>query len=591
MSDYERQRLQALRQLNLLDTPPSESFDRITRLASQLFRMPVAAISLTDHDRQWFKSRTGTELRELPRYRSPCSDVSAASKTIIIEDFQESPCYRDSPQAQLGLRFYAGAPLRTHDGYTLGTICVLDYMPHSMSQEDIRRLEDLSAMVMAQIDLQHALGRIDPTTGLPNRSQFVEDLDDLERDSPGTQRFALFVELVDIVQVSTLNRVMGPSHVDELTREGRQRLETRLSKRDKLYAVGPCQYVILLAPGCEQIAARKIARQLDQALGILNRSENLPVTVRPVVGIAPFLTGHIPACDILRIAHGAGQDARAHESGEAVYSPSLDSRHQRRFTLLTDLRQALHGSDELHLVYQPRVAIESGQCTGAEALLRWRHPQLGDISPREFIPLVENTPLARGLTAWVVRSVIAQAADWHRQGLMLKVSANVMASNLEEENFTGQLLDWLAQYQLPPGALELELTESTLVSNRRAVRQQLNALTRAGIRIAIDDFGTGYSSLSYLLKIPANVVKIDRAFTTRREGEKRREILLKAMIDLAHGLGYQTVAEGFAPSDMIDTLRQLGCDEAQSHIISKPLAANAFRSWHQDYGAGRGLQA
>lgn len=578
MSHYEEERLRALRQLNLLDTPPSECFDRITRMASQLFDLPVAAVSLTDEDRQWFKSRVGTELWELPRHRSPCSGVSADCDVLVIEDFLESDCYRDSPQAQLGLRFYAGAPLLTRDGYTLGTMCVLGYEPRSVTEDEIQTLCDLSAMVMAQIELQQALGRVDPVTGMPNASQLGDDLDDLSRDFPGGDCFALLIELLDIVQINTLTRVAGPSLVDNLARSASRHLQSQITSEDRLYCIGPCQFLLLRrSRGSEAI--RQKAVQLHDHIQKLNRLETIPATAQPAVGIVPFVLGETRAEDVLRLAHSACQDARKREKPAATYSRSLDAGFQRRFTLLTDMQQAVEDMDQLNLVFQPRVDLDTGACVGAEALLRWQHPELGNVSPAELIPLVENTPQARHLTNWVIQTAIRQAAQWHQQGLTLPVSVNVMASNLEEIGFTDQLLQYLGNWDLPPSAIELELTESALVSSRQRVRKQLKQLEAAGIRIAIDDFGTGYSSLSYLQSIPAEAVKIDRVFMNWRKEEKHRRTLLKGIINLSRELGYRTIAEGCAPQEMLQTLRQFGCDEAQSFAISEPLEPGDFEAW------------
>lgn len=578
MSNYEHERLRALKQLNLLDTPPSECFDRITRMASQLFDLPVAAVSLTDRNRQWFKSRVGTELRELPRHRSPCSGVSASSEVLVIEDFQESEHYRESPQAQLGLRFYAGAPLLTRDGYTLGTLCVLGYQPRSVTQDEIRNLSDLSAMVMAQIELQQALGRVDPPTGLPNGTQLSEDLKDLSRDSPGRQCHALLIELLDMVQINTLSRVMGPAMADELAREGGRHLRSRMTREDKLYYVGPCQFLVLSQARQSETIQRK-ARQLHDDIHKLNHLEAIPARVQPAVGIVPFILGDTPSDDVLRLAHGACQDARQREKPTAAYSRTLDSDFRRRFTLMSDMHQALDAPDQLSLVFQPRIALDSGECVGAEALLRWQHPTLGNIPPGELIPLIENTPQARTLTNWVIRTAIRQAAQWHQRGLELPVSINVMASNLEDRGFTDRLLQYLEHWDLAPNTIELELTESALVSSRQMVRSQLKQLEAAGIRIAIDDFGTGYSSLAYLQAIPADAVKIDRAFMNWRKTEKHRRTLLKGIINLSRELGYRTVAEGCAQGEMLQTLRNMGCDEVQSFSISQPLAPAALEAW------------
>ncbi|RZM17558.1 MAG: GAF domain-containing protein, partial [Sphingomonas sp.] len=173
MSDHhEEARLDALYQLKLLDTLASEGFDRITRMASQIFGLPVAAVSLTDRDRQWFKSRVGVEHRSIPRDKAPCAQVAESTQPLVIEDFQADACYADSVLGRAGTRFYAGAPLVTSEGYGLGSLCVLGTEPRKATEAELAALVDLAAMVMAQIELQHAFGRIDPVTGMPTRNQF-----------------------------------------------------------------------------------------------------------------------------------------------------------------------------------------------------------------------------------------------------------------------------------------------------------------------------------------------------------------------------------------------------------------------------------
>ena len=177
IAQNEEARLDALRRLNLLDTAPSEAFDRITRMASQLFGLPIAAVSLTDHDRQWFKSRIGVEHTSIPRDKAPCAEVAESSDFLVIPNMLDDPWYRDSLLARNGIRFYAGVPLTTREGHGLGSMCVLGTEPRQISASELTSLTDLAAMVMAQIELQHAFGRIDPLSGFPNRTQFMEDLD------------------------------------------------------------------------------------------------------------------------------------------------------------------------------------------------------------------------------------------------------------------------------------------------------------------------------------------------------------------------------------------------------------------------------
>ena len=175
-SQAEDARLAALHQLGLLDTAPTEAFDRITRMASQLFGLPIAAVSLTDSDRQWFKSRVGVDHCSIPRDRAPCAQVAESSHDLVIPDLLLDPCFRDSVLASAGVRFYAGAPLTTREGFCLGAMCVLGPEPRQTSEAEMASLHDLAAMVMAQIELQHAFGRVDPLSGLPNHNQFIEDL-------------------------------------------------------------------------------------------------------------------------------------------------------------------------------------------------------------------------------------------------------------------------------------------------------------------------------------------------------------------------------------------------------------------------------
>lgn len=177
MSDRDEDaRLGALRQLNLLDTGPSESFDRITRMASQIFGLPISAVSLTDRDRQWFKSRVGVEHRSIPRDKAPCAQVAESARPVLIPDLLADEVYANSVLADQGVRFYAGAPLVTREGFGLGALCVLGTEPRTASDAEMAALGDLAEMVMSQIELQHAFGRIDPLSGLPNRTQFLDDL-------------------------------------------------------------------------------------------------------------------------------------------------------------------------------------------------------------------------------------------------------------------------------------------------------------------------------------------------------------------------------------------------------------------------------
>lgn len=578
MNPRESTRLAILRQLNLLDTTPSESFDRITRLASQLFNLPIAAVSLTDQNRQWFKSRVGVDHWEIPREKACCAEVTDTTRPLVVNDLLASSIYSDSLLASSGIRFYAGAPLLTDNGHCLGAMCVLGTEPREATEQELAALQDLASMAMAQIDLQHALGRIDGSSGLPNFLQLADDLKDLALDHAGETWHALSIELIDLEHASALQRVMGTDYLDDLSREAAARLQVYLGEERRLYHVGACQFAHLL-PGTE-VAVLGEAAAVRQALIGNGLNQTSPFMVRPVVGVSGFrLEQATRASSILRLAHSASRDAREADKTVGLYSSDADARYQRAFELVANIGRALSARDQLRLVYQPRIEIATGACVGAEALLRWRHPALGDISPAEFIPLMEKTAMARSMTDWVMRSAIGQSALWHRQGKKMRVAINVAAVNLQEEDFADRLFALLRSADLPVDAIELELTEGGLLDQGRVATEQLAQLQAAGIRVAIDDFGTGYSSLAYLQQVPAQVVKIDRCFVQGVEDSPRGQILVTSMISMAHDLGYTVVAEGVETSASLALMQAIGCDEVQGFLIARPLEVDDFEQW------------
>ncbi|RYF09418.1 MAG: GGDEF and EAL domain-containing protein, partial [Oxalobacteraceae bacterium] len=415
MRDYqEAVRLDALYRLKLLDTSPSESFDRITRMASQIFGLPVAAVSLTDRDRQWFKSRVGVDHYSIPRDKAPCSQVAEATEPLVIEDLLADQCYATSALGRAGTRFYAGAPLITSDGYGLGALCVLGTEPRQATASEMAALVDLAAMVMAQIELQHAFGRIDPVSGMPTRNQFREDLTDMARDCLGEQRFAVIIDLARDDQISRISRALGGARVDDLIREASQSLRSALGPARVAYHVGATQFAFLSPPGVDEAA---YMMQLRSAFEALRASSSVRFVTNVSIGVRPFILGGVLADDVLRGAASAAQDARGVDGSIALYSPSNDSAHRRQYGLLRDFGRALDSGEQLRLVYQPRIELATGRCIGAEALLRWRHPDLGDVSPAEFIPIIEQTSLARPTTQWVLDTAMDQLATWEQAGI------------------------------------------------------------------------------------------------------------------------------------------------------------------------------
>ncbi|MDQ0839069.1 sensor domain-containing phosphodiesterase [Sphingomonas faeni] len=585
---HEDARLDALHQLKLLDTQPSEGFDRITRMASQIFGLPVAAISLTDRDRQWFKSRVGVGHDSIPRETAPCAQVAESSQLIVIEDFQADPCYANSVLGRGGTRFYAGAPLVTHDGFGLGSLCVLGTEPRKATDAELAALVDLAAMVMAQIELQHAFGRIDPVSGLPTRNQFRDDFIDLERDHPGEQRFAVVVDMARDDQISRITRALGLARVDDFIREASQSLRVTLGPGRVAYQVGNAQFAFISPPGVEQMAYVTL---LKSSFEEMHASSSVRFVTNVAIGVRSFIVGTVSADDVLRGAASAAQDARSAEGSIALHSPANDTAHRRQYGLLQDFGAALEAGDQLRLMYQPRIELATGRCRGAEALLRWRHPRLGEVSAAEFIPIIEQTSLARPTTQWVLDATMDQLVTWDRAGIEPVLSVNISAANLSEADLIERIQVALSKRKLAPERLEIELTESAIMDQPDQALAMLRELADAGVCLAIDDFGTGHSSLAYLQRLPARIVKIDQAFMrnlTQATGPDF--VLVEAMIGLAHKLGYRVVAEGIETSEAATILTKLGCEEAQGFWFGRPMEAEQFAAWLSDRQSGRRVE-
>jgi len=572
---YETVRLDTLRRLELLDTPPSEAFDRITRMAAQLFDLPIAAVSLTDSDRQWFKSKIGVAHDTIPRMRAPCAMVADSGGLLVVPDLLQDDYFRDSPLAEGGIRFYAGAPLTTSEGYCLGAMCVLGTEPRQVTAAESQALRDLATMVMSQIELQHALGRVDPVSGLPNRNQFISDFTDLELSEPaGDMRLAALVSLASPQELSEAQQVMGSGYLDEMVRDAVPQL--RLGGAGKIYQVGSTQFAFF-AP--RSVSLETFCTQMQSWLDARVSHGQARFITTTTVGIAPFTVGQTEGLDLLRNMHSAAHDALAAERCVRVFSSEHDAILQRRFWLVNAFSAALESHNQLHLVYQPKVALSDGDCASVEALLRWSHPEMGTISPGEFIPVIETTSLARATTEWVLGAAMRQMAIWRQDGIALQVAVNVSAVNLEEPDFCERVLMLLQRHGLPPASLAIELTESALMRNPKMAQATLERLGRAGVQLAIDDFGTGYSSLSYLQSLPANVVKIDQSFMRNLGQDDRRRALVGTMIKLSHDLGHKVVAEGVETVEVEEILRAAGCDEVQGYLHARPLAPNALAEW------------
>jgi diguanylate cyclase (GGDEF)-like protein len=413
----------------------------------------------------------------------------------------------------------------------------------------------------------------DALTGLGNRDRFLELLQSgIATAAASGEPVAAF--LVDLDRLQEINDTLGHTQGDLLLRQTAARLRRLPFRTAEPCRIGSDEFglVVPLAGRDPHALATQVAAAFSAPF-VLGR---LSVRTTASVGAALAPAHGDDAGALLRSADVALSVAKG-ERGVAVYSPRRDPFDLRRLQLLAGLRDAIDGGG-LTLEYQPKIDLASGQVAGVEALVRWHHDELGEISPGEFVPLAEDRGLIGPLSAWVLAESGRQCRAWGGHGFDVAVSANISAQNLYDPGLV-RWLTHLFDQGLDPGQLTLELTETQVVSDLPMARQILRRLRSLGAKLSIDDFGTGYSSLSYLSKLPLDELKIDRSFVLDLEAGPQGTAVVQTIIDLGHDLGLRVVAEGVESDATIETLDSLGCDQVQGFHVSRPLGADALEDW------------
>jgi diguanylate cyclase (GGDEF)-like protein len=416
----------------------------------------------------------------------------------------------------------------------------------------------------------------DNLTGLPNRSQFTERLQQgVARARAG--RSLLGVLMMDLDRFRYVNDNLGHAVGDYLVREVGVRLRELVGHADCIARLGGDEFAVVL-PARERgevlAAAEAIVTGLERPFFF----EEQPLDVGASIGIALSPEHGQTADDLLRRADIAMYIAKRTRTGVAVYEHGYDSSQQQHLSLLGELRNAIeHG--QLRLYYQPKVQLSGATVTAAEALIRWVHPARGLVAPDQFIPFAEQTGYIKVLTQWVLQEAVRQCGAWREAGFDIQVSVNLSARDLMQRDLPDQVGALLREHAVPPQSLCLEITESGFMDDPTHAQKVLDRLADIGVGLSVDDYGTGYSSLSYLMKLPVKELKIDRAFVSRLSENGDLATIVRSTIELGHSLGLKVVAEGVEDPQGFALLRAFGCDLAQGYYVSPPLPAAAFRDW------------
>ena len=428
-------------------------------------------------------------------------------------------------------------------------------------------------MVGATLDITERKGR-DPLTGLPNRALLLDRLTQTLARAEREQRPSA-VLFLDLDRFKAINDSLGHAVGDELLRQAAERLRTAIRKEDTVARIGGDEFVILMAEIGDAENAAGIASKVLAALRVPFVIEEHELSVSASCGIAISPADGTEAPVLLQRADTALYQCKAEGGGGyRLFDPEMDRRAHARLQLEQGLRRAIeHGEFLLH--YQAQIDLASGTLTGAEALVRWQHPEGRLVPPGEFIPLAEDMGYIGAIGEWVLREACTEALRWPP---VLRVSVNVSARQLTQPDFTVTVREILEETGLPPGRLEIEITESALMSDPARAIATLEELQELGIQIAMDDFGTGYSSLGQLKRLPLQRLKIDKSFVQDVPDDPNEVVIVEAILGLARQLNRIVVAEGVETESQLAFLRERGCDEAQGYLIAKPVPAAEFRA-------------
>ena len=409
----------------------------------------------------------------------------------------------------------------------------------------------------------------DALTGLPNRPAAERYIDQRIHDEP-TVAFTLI--LIDLRNLPEINASLGHHVGDDALSEAARRLKQNVGPTDLVARLSAQQFVVVAGP-CSLQRAPFIAEQLVGIIAADFTVVDVGLELHPIAGISAFPDHGKSARELLRCAQMALHDAQDARTAVAIYGIGRDEQHRRRLALVTELRRALEQND-FTLVYQPKVEMATRTVKSVEALARWNHHQLGQVSPAEFVPLAEQTGNTRRLTSWVIGEAVRQMAEWLALGLEIDVAVNLSASDILDPQLGDEVLRVLARHGVSPTRLLLEITESAVMRDPLLAARHMQLLRVAGVRFAMDDFGTGYSSLAQLSRLPVDELKIDRSLIAHAHARPDDAMIVTSTIELAHSMGLRVVAEGVEKIEAWNLLRKLGCDLAQGYLISKPLPAN-----------------
>jgi diguanylate cyclase (GGDEF)-like protein len=516
--------------------------------------------------------------------------VLVQRRPVWVTDVTEDHNFpRKAVARQHGLRAAAAFPVLVQDQ----VVAVLEVFSHDALRPDRGLLEIMGHVgtqlgrVVERVAAEQRLlrqARHDGLTDLVNRASFHERVRLALSRPRGIDDGVPAVLFIDLDNFKEVNDGLGHDAGDRLLREVAARIASVTRDADAVARLGGDEFAVLLASVRREDEAVVVAERITQVLAAPIALRDDEALVGASIGIAiAQREGEQDLGALIRNADVAMYTAKARSAAYHLYTPQDDNLTRSRVELVADLRRAI-AADELFLVYQPKVDLQTGYCKGVEALVRWRHPGRGVLGPDAFLDLAEKSGQMRKLTLAVLDQALADQAGWHAQGLPLELAVNLSPSNLRDPRLVKDLKRMLLAHGVSASTLVLEITENVLIVDEAQAAETVAELGQLGVALAIDDFGTGHSSLTRLRDLPLAELKIDRSFVTRMEEVRDDEKIVLSTIQLAHSLGLAVVAEGAETPNVIRRLTELGCDMGQGYVFSRPLEAAALADWARVHG-------
>lgn len=493
---------------------------------------------------------------------------------------------------EYGYASVSAFPLHVEDN-VLGVLVIAASEPDAFEEVEVKLLSELAddlAYGIANLrthiqnrERQATITRLafyDTLTGLPNRTLLVEGLE-TAIETAKQQHHSLALLHLEVGHFREINKVLGYRAGDELLQALARRLTSEIQGDATLARVGDAEFALLL-PNVSAEYAIRVAQRLLNTLGAPVEVANLSLDARVGIGIALF-PGHAANAELLiRRANVAMHQAKSACGSYAMYTGGQEQDYTRRLVLMGDLQRAIK-NNQLHLYCQPKVDIASRRVFGAEALVRWQHPEHGNIPTAEFIRLAEEAGTITPLTNWMLEAAFSQTYAWHEAGLEWALAVNLSGHDLYDPGLIDRIRGLFSTWGIGPALIQFELTESALMVDPAASLETLCRLKQLDVQLFIDDYGTGYSSLSYLQKLPVDGVKIDQSFVMPMVASSDSAMIVSSTIELGHNLGLKVVAEGVESQAVWDQLAALKCDVAQGYLISRPMPAEQCQAWNSKW--------